>query len=105
MVTTLMEDAKKIGVYQVFMLVLPDGPLSKISRELGFREVSKETFPQKVWNDCLNCPKFTQCDEIALIVEVGPKTESPHEWHSVMAQYAEGSRRPMARQLPMTGSE
>ncbi len=104
MVTALMDDAKKLGIYQVFMLVLPDGPLSKISKDLGFREVSKETFPQKVWNDCLNCPKFTCCDEIALIAEAGPKTESPHEWHSVMAQYTDGSHGKLARQLPMTGT-
>jgi amino-acid N-acetyltransferase len=23
--------------------------------------------PQKVWNECYRCPKFPNCDEIALI--------------------------------------
>jgi len=105
----LIEDAKKLGVYQVFMLTLPEGMMAKLSAKLGFREVSKDELPHKVWSDCLNCPKFTQCDEIAMIVEVGPKVESPHQWSSVMNSY---SRRPaehaailIPRELPVARKE
>ena len=35
---------------------------------LGFKVVSKEEFPEKIWSDCSKCPKFHCCDETALLV-------------------------------------
>ena len=37
-------------------------------RSLGFREVVKEAFPEKIWSDCSKCPKFHCCDETALLI-------------------------------------
>ncbi len=34
---------------------------------LGFEEVERGELPLKVWKDCLRCPKFNSCDEIAVI--------------------------------------
>ena len=34
---------------------------------LGFSEVTKEELPQKVWKECINCPKFPNCDEVAMV--------------------------------------
>ncbi|ANY70873.1 GNAT family N-acetyltransferase [Paenibacillus sp. BIHB 4019] len=33
----------------------------------GFTVVDKEIFPEKVWTDCVNCPKQNACDEIAVL--------------------------------------
>ncbi|WP_223067162.1 N-acetyltransferase [Paenibacillus caui] len=33
----------------------------------GFHVVNKEIFPEKVWTDCVNCPKQQNCDEIAVL--------------------------------------
>ncbi len=33
----------------------------------GFTVVDKEIFPEKVWKDCVNCPKQLACDEIAVL--------------------------------------
>ncbi len=33
----------------------------------GFVVVDKEIFPEKVWKDCVNCPKQQCCDEIAVL--------------------------------------
>ncbi|BBH21320.1 acetyltransferase [Paenibacillus baekrokdamisoli] len=33
----------------------------------GFYIVDKEIFPEKVWTDCINCPKQQCCDEIAVL--------------------------------------
>ncbi|QHT60269.1 N-acetyltransferase [Paenibacillus lycopersici] len=33
----------------------------------GFTVVNKEIFPEKVWTDCVNCPKQHACDEIAVL--------------------------------------
>ncbi len=35
-----------------------------------FRVVPKEMFPEKVWKDCVVCPKRDCCDEIAVLLEL-----------------------------------
>jgi amino-acid N-acetyltransferase len=35
-------------------------------RKMGFSEVERGELPLKVWKDCLRCPKFQCCDEIAM---------------------------------------
>ena len=37
-------------------------------RSIGFREVAKEEFPEKIWSDCSKCPKFNCCNETALLM-------------------------------------
>ncbi|MFT5571546.1 MAG: amino-acid N-acetyltransferase [Cryomorphaceae bacterium] len=37
---------------------------------LGFRTVEKDIFPEKVWGICVNCYKFHNCDEIAVLLEL-----------------------------------
>ena len=41
-------------------------------RKLGFHDVEKEIFPEKIWSDCVNCPKKDHCDEDALLIELKP---------------------------------
>ncbi len=38
--------------------------------KMGFREVERGELPLKVWKDCLRCPKFQCCDEIAMIKQL-----------------------------------
>jgi amino-acid N-acetyltransferase len=38
----------------------------------GYREIDRGALPLKAWKDCLRCPKFTACDEIAVIKELKP---------------------------------
>lgn len=38
-----------------------------VSRLQGFEEIPKEKLPHKVWKECINCPKFPNCDEIAMM--------------------------------------
>lgn len=33
----------------------------------GYNVVSKDIFPEKVWRDCVHCPKQHCCDEIAVL--------------------------------------
>jgi amino-acid N-acetyltransferase len=35
--------------------------------KLGFAEVERGELPLKAWKDCLRCPKFQNCDEIAVL--------------------------------------
>lgn len=41
-------------------------------KRLGFRECPKESLPQKVWKDCVNCPRFPTCDESAMVLGLKP---------------------------------
>ncbi len=49
--------------------------------KFGFTEVRREALPSKVWKDCLRCPKFLNCDEIAmqknLVTHVGVEVSTP----------------------------
>ncbi len=51
------------GVVEVFVLTLSPG----FFRRLGYSEIKKEYFPQKIWRDCTHCPKLMACDEIAMV--------------------------------------
>ena len=61
-----ISDAVAFGVYKVFTLTYQVSFFQK----LGFSEVSKDILPQKVWADCLKCPQFPECDEIAMLMEL-----------------------------------
>lgn len=65
-VERLLDEARTIGLDTVFALTLRDG----FFHRLGFRTVSKDQFPLKVWADCRNCPKLNACDEIAVAREL-----------------------------------
>lgn len=38
--------------------------------KLGFYQVDKNQLPQKMWKDCINCPKLHSCDETAMLINV-----------------------------------
>ena len=37
--------------------------------KLGFLRVSMDMFPEKIWSDCVKCPKKEHCDEEAVLLE------------------------------------
>lgn len=57
-----LEDARALGIRRLFTLTYKTGFFSK----MGFVEVGKDVLPQKIWADCIHCPKFPDCDEIAM---------------------------------------
>jgi len=66
LVTACFEEAAQIGVKKLFVLTyVPD-----FFRKFGFRSVDKSVLPHKIWADCINCIKFPDCDEEALMVEL-----------------------------------
>lgn len=62
-VNRLIEDGRQYGIKHVFALTYQ----ANFFAAIGFTEVSKDDLPQKVWKDCINCPKFPNCDETAMI--------------------------------------
>lgn len=63
LVEALVAEAEALGLARVFALTYQQAFFER----LGFHVVKKETLPQKVWTDCVVCPKFHACDEIAVI--------------------------------------
>ncbi|UNC91448.1 N-acetyltransferase [Candidatus Contubernalis alkaliaceticus] len=39
-------------------------------KKCGFTPIEKEKLPQKVWTECINCPLFPNCEEVALIKDL-----------------------------------
>jgi acetyltransferase, GNAT family len=62
-VSRLLAEGDALGIEKVFTLTYkPD-----FFRKLGFIRISREELPQKVWKECIDCPKYPNCDEIAMI--------------------------------------
>jgi amino-acid N-acetyltransferase len=45
---------------------------------LGFAEVERGELPLKAWKDCLRCPKFQNCDEIAVLKRLKQAARTRH---------------------------
>lgn len=63
LVESLVQMAKEQGFTKVMALTYEAAFFEKN----GFSIVSKEIFPEKVWTDCMHCPKQDHCDEIAVL--------------------------------------
>lgn len=63
LVQGLEQEARQYGLHAVFAFTYVDGFFKK----MGFREVERGELPLKAWKDCLRCPKFQACDEIAML--------------------------------------
>jgi len=66
LVQACLDEARALGMARVFVLTY----VPEFFRRFGFGEYAKENLPHKIWNDCLKCPKFPNCDEIAMLVEL-----------------------------------
>jgi amino-acid N-acetyltransferase len=58
-----LAEANELELRSVFALTYRPAFFAR----LGFRIVDKATLPHKVWNECMRCPKFAGCGEIAVV--------------------------------------
>ena len=65
-VRRLLGEGRQYGVARVFTLTYQ----AEFFATLGFHKVAKEELPPKVWKDCIDCPKFPNCDEIAMVLDL-----------------------------------
>jgi len=65
LVQNCLKEAYDLNLDKVFCLTF----IPEFFESFGFRRIDKESLPRKIWSDCVNCPKFPDCDEIALIFE------------------------------------
>ena len=63
LVDALEAEARENDLHAIFAFTYVPG----FFRRLGFKEVDRGELPLKAWKDCLRCPKFQACDEIAVL--------------------------------------
>lgn len=66
LVKRCLKEAKDLGINKVFALTYHP----KFFKAVGFKEIDKSKLPQKIWGDCLRCPKFPECNEHAVIINL-----------------------------------
>ena len=69
LVRQCVKEAKRLGLQKVFALTYRP----EFFKRLGFVDIDKTSLPQKIWGDCLRCPRFPECDEYAVIIEMRNK--------------------------------
>ncbi len=62
LVKEIFKEAADLGINTIFILTYKPG----FFKGFGFREIDKKKLPHKVWTECVNCPKFPDCNEIAM---------------------------------------
>ncbi len=61
-----LADCQELKINKVFALTYQED----FFLSLGFSIVEKDVLPQKIWADCVHCPKYPDCDETAVILNL-----------------------------------
>jgi amino-acid N-acetyltransferase len=67
LVKACLEEGKALKINSFYALTYVPGFFKK----LGFKRIKRDTLPHKVWNECIKCPHFPNCDEVAMRLETG----------------------------------
>jgi len=63
LVEACINEARELGIPTIFCLSYKPAFFEKYN----FRQVDKMELPRKIWSECYRCPKFPDCDEVALV--------------------------------------
>jgi amino-acid N-acetyltransferase len=63
LVEACLGEAGRLGLPRVFVLTY----LPAFFARFGFCQVEKSELPQKVWSECIRCPKFPDCGEVGMV--------------------------------------
>jgi amino-acid N-acetyltransferase len=66
MVGACLAEARDMGISRVYALTRE--PL--FFEACGFVRIEMSELPRKVWGECIRCPKFPECDEVALVNDI-----------------------------------
>lgn len=66
LIEACLTEAQALGILTVFCLTYKPAFFERF----GFHQVDKMELPRKVWTECYRCPKFPNCDEVALICQL-----------------------------------
>ncbi len=65
-VRACLEEAAELLVNRVFVLSF----VPEFFEKMGFQQVDKDELPHKVWTECVDCPLFPECGEVALVIDL-----------------------------------
>ena len=66
-----LAEARRLGIGKVFVLTMQPAFFER----MDFAHVQRDSLPHKVWSDCINCPKFPDCDELAMAITLPRRTK------------------------------
>ena len=66
LVKEALKEAKVLSIKKVFCLTYVPG----FFKILGFKKIDRKLLPHKIWTECLQCPKFSDCDEQAMMLKL-----------------------------------
>ena len=66
LVASAVADARNLGVAKLFALTYE----KEFFVKQGFRVIHRQKLPEKVWRECIACPKADACDEIAVVLRL-----------------------------------
>jgi amino-acid N-acetyltransferase len=69
LVAACLKEAEELGIETIFCFTYQP----EFFKKLRFADIDKMELPRKVWTDCFRCPKFPNCDEIALVYRAGER--------------------------------
>ncbi|MDA8217278.1 MAG: N-acetyltransferase [Dehalococcoidales bacterium] len=84
LVQRCLEEAELLGLATVFTLTRKP----EFFEHCGFWRVDVAELPRKIWGECFRCPKFPNCDEVALIHKMGSEANAPQPEESSIAPWA-----------------
>jgi amino-acid N-acetyltransferase len=64
------EEARELELDTVFTLTY----VPQFFEKCGYTQIDKADLPHKIWNECVRCPLFPQCNEVALVRTIEGKT-------------------------------
>jgi amino-acid N-acetyltransferase len=70
LIAACLKEAEALGIETIFCFTYRP----EFFKKQGFADIDKMELPRKVWTDCFRCPKFPNCDEIALVYRAGGKS-------------------------------
>ena len=63
LVEACWEAARELEIESVFTLTY----VPEFFEKCGYSRVEKSELPHKIWNECVRCPLFPSCTEVALV--------------------------------------
>lgn len=72
LVEACTDEARELGIQRLFALTY----MPSFFEQFGFRQISKEELPHKIWSECVRCPFFPDCGEVAVILELSESRTS-----------------------------
>ena len=63
LILTCLNEAKQLGARRIFVLTYKP----EFFKKFGFKRIKNSDLPHKIWAECINCCKFPNCQEVALL--------------------------------------